>query len=86
MENQETNITIEVYRKVIEAEIQAVRSENLNLKVVIAQLQEDKTMLENTLAMAEKISKNDKTNVVSLADSKIAESRPGLTRHNAESI
>ncbi len=86
MENKETNITIEVYRKVVEAEIQLLRSENLNLKVVIAQLQEDKTMLENTLAMAEKISRNDKTKVVSLADSKTIESKLGLTRHNMESI
>lgn len=69
-----TNISLEIYRKVVEAEIQALRSENLNLKVVIAQLQEDNKELGETLKMAQSIKRNtnDESRVVSL-DSRMAD-------------
>jgi hypothetical protein len=64
MENG-TNISIDIYRKVIESEIQNLRVENLNLKVVIAQLQQDKKELEDTIMTASTI-RNQSDNIVSL--------------------
>jgi hypothetical protein len=64
MEN-DTNISIDIYRKVIESEIQNLRVENLNLKVVIAQLQQDKKELEDTIMTASTI-RNQSDNIVSL--------------------
>lgn len=65
MEDKDTNISIEVYRKVVESEIQTLRVENLNLKVVIAQLQQDKKELEDTIMTASTI-RNQSDNIVSL--------------------
>lgn len=49
-----TNITIENYRKVLEAELDSVRKENLNLKIVLSQLQEDIRNLEEDFQEAQR--------------------------------
>lgn len=49
-----TNINLENYRKVMEAELELVRKENLNLKIVNCQLSEDLSLLEVDFQQAQK--------------------------------
>lgn len=51
---QNTNINLENYRKVVEAELELLRRENLNLKIVNYQLQEDISLLEEDFKQAQK--------------------------------